>query len=186
VIHFERSFDYELIRKIITHPRIYKHLVDDSSPAREDFYPMEDEAVWYIVVREIFPDAEPEEVLGLWMLHPHNSICWEIHTALLPNAWGERAHRAVRMVFDWIWENTPCRRLITNVPSSNRLALHYAVGAGMKIYGVNEASFLKGGVLCDQVCLGLTKPDKQARSEAESDRHSFEKLREIIGGIECH
>ncbi len=182
MIHFERSTDYELIRKIITHPKIYRHLVDDNSPARENYYPIEDEVVWYIVVREIFPDAEPQEILGLWMLHPHNSICWEIHTALLPNAWGDRADRAGRMVFEWIWENTPCRRLITNVPSSNRLALHYAVRAGMKIWGVNEASFLKDGILRDQVCLGFTRPDPSPRSEVES---SFEKLREVIGGIEC-
>lgn len=156
MIHFERSFDYELIRKVITHPRIYKHLVDDNSPARDDYYPIEDEHIWYIVVREIFPDAGPEELLGLWMLHPHNSICWEIHTALLPNAWGERAHRAAGMVIEWIWENTPCLRLITNVPSSNRLALNYAKRAGFEQYGVNPASFRKDGKLHDQVLLGIS------------------------------
>jgi RimJ/RimL family protein N-acetyltransferase len=187
VIHFERSFDYELIRKIVTHDnRMYRQLVDDNSPRREDFYPVESEHVWYIVVRDIFPDCGPEEILGLWMMHPHNSICWEIHTALLPNAWGERALHAGRLVIEWIWENTPCRRLITNVPYNNRLALHFAYRAGMNVYGTNHQSWLKDGKLWDQICLGLSKPDKPARAEADAGLHSSEPKGNDAGGVLCH
>jgi hypothetical protein len=59
---------------------------------------------------------------------------------------------------DWIWEHSTCRRIVTHVPSSNRLALKFAIAAQMKVYGVNEASYLKNGVLCDQVCLGISAP----------------------------
>ena len=161
MIHFERSFDYELIRKIITHPRIYKHLVDDRCPPPEEYSPPQGEHIWYILVHDIYPDAGPEELLGCWIIHPHNSICYEIHTALLPNAWGETAHRAVRLVFEWIWEHTPCLRLITTVPYPNRLALHFAYRAGMTVYGTNHQSWLQDGKLWDQICLGINKPEKK-------------------------
>jgi RimJ/RimL family protein N-acetyltransferase len=150
VIHFKRSFDYELIGSILTHPKIYPHISDDGSPPAAEYRPIESEAVWYIVVRD------EEEVLGLWMLHPHNSICWEIHTALLPNAWGERGQRAARLLPEWIWKNTLCRRVMTNVPDNNRLALRFAREAGMTEFGVNSASFLKNGKLWDQVLLGIS------------------------------
>jgi RimJ/RimL family protein N-acetyltransferase len=157
MIFFMRSTDYDLIREIMTHKAIYRHIADDSSPAAEDYYPVESDQVWYVVVRDIV-DSDVQ-VLGLWMFVPQNGVCWDVHTCLLPAAWGERAHAAARMLPSWIWEHTPCRRIVTSVPSNNRLALHFATEAGMTIFGVNRASYLKCGVLHDQVCLGISKPE---------------------------
>jgi len=136
---------------------------------------MESALIWYIIVRDIFPDTGPEEILGLWLFVPQNGICWEVHTCLLPPAWGERGQRAARLLPEWIWENTHCRRIVTNVPTQNRLALHFATRAGMKVYGVNQDSYLKGGILYDLVCLGISKPDKSAVNEAETGHQAHER-----------
>lgn len=165
---FERSFDYELIRAVITQPEIYKFISDDGSPPREEYRPVESEAVWYVVV------WDGNELLGLFMLVPENTVCWQIHTCLLPDAWGFRAQEAAKLLPAWIWEHTPCRRIVTNVPAPNRLALHFAVRAGMKIYGVNQASYLKHGVLCDQVCLGLSPDAGMPESAAKVEEHEEE------------
>ncbi|PWT72949.1 MAG: hypothetical protein C5B60_08835 [Chloroflexi bacterium] len=154
MITFERSFDYDLIRSVLTHPRLYRYLADDTSPPAYEFTPQQHPAIWYVTVRD------DRELLGLWMFVPQNGVCWEVHTALLPNAWGERGQLAARLLPGWMWRNTSCRRIVSNVPTTNRLALHFALKAGMKIFGVNEASFLKNGVLCDQVMLGISKPFK--------------------------
>lgn len=152
MIHIARSTDYALIRGIMSHPAVYPHLTDDDSPAAADFRPIESDLIWYLVV------WDGNQLLGLWMLHPHNAICWEIHTVLLPNSWGDQAHRAAAAVLAWIWQNTPCRRIVTNVPADNRLAYHFALSAGLEVYGTNEASFLKHGRLQDQICLGISRP----------------------------
>ena len=152
MIHFERSTDYALIRGILTHKSVFPHLCDDFSPAAVDYRPIESDAIWYLVA------WDGNALLGLWMLVPQNGICWEIHTALLPHAWGDRAHRAAIAVQDWIWQNTPCRRIVTNVPTDNRVAYRFAIAAGMEVYGTNEASFLKNGRLQDQICLGISRP----------------------------
>lgn len=172
MITFERSTDYGLIRRILTHPRIWDKISDDYSPPVREYQPIKHDAVWYVVVR----DAKPEgaELLGLWMFVPQNGVCWEVHTALMPCAWGDVGLEAARQLPAWIWANTPCRRIVTNVPSTNRLALHFAVKAGMRIYGVNQASYLKGGKLCDQVCLGLSPPAAMS-SEVEDGRADLEK-----------
>ena len=154
---FERTYDYELVREVFTHPKLWPHLSDDGSPAPEDYYPPEHEAIWYVTVRDISEDGG-QELLGLWMLHPENTITWQIHTALLPRAWGARATQAALELPAWIWEHTPCRRIVTNVPENNRLALAFAFGAQMQLYGINERSWLKGGKLWDQICLGLSAP----------------------------
>ena len=139
MIHIERSSDYALIKAVMRTPAIYRHISDDGSPPADEYRPIESEAIWYLVA------WDGNTLLGLWMLVPTNSICFEIHTCLLPHAWGERAHRAAQVMLAWVWENTGCQRIITNVPVDNRLAFHFALNAGMEVYGKNEDSFLKTG-----------------------------------------
>lgn len=175
MITFERSRDYALIRRILTHPRIYPFISDDHSPPASEYQPVEHDAVWYVVARNVEPDLGTD-TLGLWMFCPQNGICWEVHTALLPCAWGDVGLEAARQLPAWIWANTPCRRIVTNVPSTNRLAFHFALNAGMKIYGVNVASYLKSGKFCDQICLGISPQEIRARREAETGVRASEVL----------
>jgi RimJ/RimL family protein N-acetyltransferase len=161
VIHIERSTDYGLIRAVMKTPAIYRHISDDGSPPASEYRPIESDAIWYLVV------WDANVLLGLWMLVPTNSICFEIHTCLLPHAWGERAHRAAQVMLNWVWEHTPCQRIVTNVPVDNRLAFHFALEAGMTVFGKNEDSFLKGGKLLDQICLGLSRPREAAQVSQE-------------------
>ena len=164
MITFERSFNYDIVRRVMTHPQVWPHISDDGSPAHQDYRPPEGEHIWYVLAWD-----NGKELLGLWMFHPQNAVCWEVHTCLLPNAWGERAHIAARALPEWIWQHTPCRRIVTHVPENNRLALRFALKAGMTIFGCNKASYLKHGRLCDQLCLGLSKPEEVAVHEGEAD-----------------
>ena len=163
MIRIERSFDYDLIRGILTHSSVWHDISDDLSPSPAEYRPIESEAIWYAVV------WDGNELLGLWMLCPQNGVCWEIHTALLPHARGARAYQAASLMKAWIWENTPCRRLITNVPVDNKPAYVFAVAAGMEPYGTNEDSFLKGGRLIDQICLGISRPSDMPLFQAAED-----------------
>ena len=149
---FERSEDWQLVKQIITHERIYPHVTDDFAPPAAEWEPLKHPDVWYCVARDC------REVLGLWALIPENRICWKVHTCLLPIAWGERALRAALEFREWIWANTNCERLNTDVPVFNRIALRFAQAAGMEQFGVNPKSFKKGGRLHDQIMLGISRP----------------------------
>jgi RimJ/RimL family protein N-acetyltransferase len=103
------------------------------------------------------------EVLGCFLLVQQTPIVTEIHTALLPAAWGARARAAAQGIVLWLWANTECERLITSVPAYNRQALKYAQRAGMTQYGVNPRSYKKRGALVDQILLGLSRPAEQEK-----------------------
>jgi len=148
---FERTLDYALIRKIITDPALYDHVSDDGSPSREDFQPLQSEAIWYVLA------WDKHELLGCFSFFPQNSVCYEVHTCLLPNSWGSRAHTAALQVREWMFAKSPAVRIVTNVPEDNRLALRFAKTAGMQQYGVNPKSYLKHGHLMDQFLLGVSK-----------------------------
>lgn len=152
-IHFERTSDMDIVRGIARHPRIYEGISDDFSPKVGDFNPIDHPDIWYVLA------WDDKELLGMWTLVPENHVCWEVHTCLLPSAWGPRASRAVKLAIRWAFENSKCLRLVTKVPAYNRIALRFAERAGMTEYGVNPKSFMKNGELHDQHLLGISKSE---------------------------
>jgi RimJ/RimL family protein N-acetyltransferase len=149
---FERTTDQALIHRVMTHPRIWRAITDDGTPPVEEYKPVVADAFHYVAVHDA------GELLGLFLFTPMNTVLWEVHTCLLPNSWGGRALEAARGISTWVWANTGFRRVITSVPSYNRLALRLAKEAGMIEYGVNVKSFLKNGRLWDQHMLGISPP----------------------------
>lgn len=150
---FERTIDYDLIKQIVTHSKIWPHITDDFSGKPEDFNPIQHESAFYLLVKE------EREVLGVFALYPKNRICWEVHTCLLPTAWGKRARHAAKDGMRWIFEHTECLRLITDVPEYNVLALRFAHMAGMTQFGINPKSYMKNGKLHDVTMLGISKTE---------------------------
>lgn len=152
-VHIQPTDDVALIAQTLRHPRVYPHIIDDGCPPADEFAAVASEtsALSYLGA------FEGETFLGLFVVHAHNFVCWEVHTCLLPNAWGSRSIAAARACIEWVFENTTCRRLITAVPAGNELALRLATRAGMVAYGVNPQSIQRGGVLLDQTMLGISK-----------------------------
>ena len=145
---FERTTDLELVRNILTHPKIYPLVGDDFAPPREQFVPNPDSRIWYVTAPG-----------GLFTFLPESEVCWQGHVAFLPDYWGNPSHAAGMAILRWLWANTPCRRVIANIPTFNRLAIRYSNRVmGMKVFGVNEKSFLKYGHLWDQILLGISRP----------------------------
>lgn len=150
MITVDRTFDLDLVKRVMTHRRIYPHISDDGSPSPEEFHPIEHDQVIYLHARD-------DETLGVFMLHPHNTACFEVHTCMLPRAWGDKAKISANLGTEWMFRNTQCSRIMTNVPTYNRVALEFARACGMEEFGRNPKSFLKNGVLYDQHMLGLSK-----------------------------
>lgn len=149
---FERTHDPALIRAIMTDRAIYKYASDDYSPPRQHFRPVMLDGIWYVLVRD-----EGGALLGMFILAMNSSTQYEIHTRLLPRAWGPRSVDAIRGACRWAFRHIPCcRRIVGTVPVTNRLACRFAERAGFEIWGVNRASVLLGGQLVDQICFGMS------------------------------
>lgn len=151
-VRIERLHDRALIAETLAHHRVYPWISDDASPGPEYVGDAISDSALYL-------GAFSDEYLGLFMVHAHNGALYEVHTCLLPAAWGSRAARAAQALIAWVFDNTPCQRLITNVPDDNPLALRFAERAGLVLYGTNPRSILRGGVLRDQAMLGINKED---------------------------
>jgi len=151
---FKRTRDATLIWDIMSNPRIWRHITDDGSPPPDEVRPNpEAQGMYFYLV------YDGDELLGLFMFVEVNTVCWEVHTCLLPCAWGLRSVDAAREMSEWIWANTGCKRIITTVPEYNRLALALAKHAGLVEYGVNTKAWLKDGKLHDLHMLGISPPE---------------------------
>lgn len=151
-MRIERTWDRELVEAIITHPAIYGVISDDGAPDQSECSIPNLNRIYALLV-------EDGGVGGCYLVWPQNSFTLEIHTCLLPNCRGKKAAKAARLVLDWVFSNTACEKLITQVPAFNRAALIYARRAGLKDEGVNRASFKKDGVMHDQYLLGITRAE---------------------------
>ena len=151
-MHFERTTDYELVRQILTHPRMFPHMGDDFMCPVEEYQVPTDPRIWYVLA------SDEWRAIGLFCFIPENEICWQAHVAMLRKVPPALTHRAGKEIIEWLWRNTPCRRLIASVPASNPAAVKFGIQAmGLIRYGVNRRSFMKNGILRDQILMGRSR-----------------------------
>lgn len=156
LIEIRRTFDYDLVSEIANRQENYRITRDDFSPPMGEFQAARTDKIYYLMALDIKNDNE-QEILGFGAFIPQNAVCFDAHICFLPCAYG-RTEQSCRAMFEWLWKRTDCRKITGAIARYNRLAIALARRCGMKIEGVNFASFLKDGKLHDQVLLGISKP----------------------------
>lgn len=145
-MEIERTFDVDFIIRCVTHPANWKWIADDGAPEAGMYFPPLEEATMWVKVEDY----------GVFLLVKQNHIMHEVHTVLLPEAHG-KAVEIGKAALAWAFEHTDAKRIITNVPTFNPLALRLAKRVGFEQFGVNTKSYQKDGVLYDQWMLGIDK-----------------------------
>ena len=151
----ERTYDKELIERIATHPKIYKHGADDYSPSIEEY----SAEVWVsnphcIALVGWVEDNPVGAVLG----HMRNGVTCEVHICVLPDYWSDSTLFAGDAV-QWLFDNTGILKLVANIQANNMFAFKLARKVGFSLEGISRLSFLKNGILLDQYMFGLSKED---------------------------
>lgn len=137
--------DHSYIREVITHPDVWPWVSDDFSVSPDDFHPIEE---------NVYLKVHDNGDKGLFLISHVNSICCEIHTALLPSSRGMALFYA-KDVLLWIGENTPYRKIITFVPENNIKAKSLALKSGFEVEGFINNSWAKNGKLLGQYIMGV-------------------------------
>jgi RimJ/RimL family protein N-acetyltransferase len=137
--------DEAFIRECITHPRIWPSVSCDG--VGKDQIGLAEHLIY------LCPEDDIGR-LGVFVLEPHNPRWLEVHTALLPNAWGPRAAEGARAAIEYV-RAAGIRKLTTLVPDGNFLALRFAKKAGFREEGRISKSYPHEGKMMDQVLLGM-------------------------------
>ncbi len=161
MINFSPTRDLDLVKSIMTHVKVWEYISDDGSPPPQEFNPCDSPHVLYLLC------YDGDILLGMWMFSQVNYVTVEVHTCLLPQHGFHRSREAAKLAAQWIWDNTQCQRIITNVPRKNRIARKFAEAAGLVQFGLNPSSFMKDGMLQDQILLGISRPQESSMTAKE-------------------
>lgn len=153
------SSDLPLVKAVLLHPDVYPFITDDGSPSAKDSMMCEvflSNSAIYVLC------PHPSMIL---VLIPQNYITYEVHTNITPDGRGKEAIERLNKATAWMFANTPCRKIITLVPTFNRPAKWMARRFGMKEEGINRQSFQKSGRIFDQIIFGFTREEWLCRQQ---------------------
>lgn len=150
MIAIGRTFDEEFIYSCYAIKGTWETISDDEQSSVQLFFPNMDADNYWLEARD------GDVRLGVFLGRRLNHVCYEAHTILLPIARG-RAVEAANAAIQWMFDNTPCMRLVTNVPEYNAAAIRLSECVGMTQFGRNTKSFMKGGKLYDELWFGISK-----------------------------
>lgn len=153
MIQFEQTTDLNFIRECMTAPHVWRVGSDDGMAG------IDPKLLFIKLDGKIFVKTGE---YGLFVGEARNSITYEVHTFLLPNARG-KAVEIAKAAMQWLFNNSNCLRITTTVPDYNKLAIRLSLKSGMELIGINKKSFLKDGVLYDQQLFGISKEDSLCR-----------------------
>lgn len=148
--------DLTFLKELYSGPHVGKYLKDDNSiiMGEEQFKVIINTDVIYPLI-----SSEDGKNTGLFLFFPWNVTTYELHVAVMLNCRGRHSVIAGTMAGKWMFEHTPCRKIITMIPKPNYPAKWLALAVGMKQEGINRKSYLRDGVLHDQYLFGICKED---------------------------
>ncbi len=125
---------------------------DDSSLKFEDYVPRIDkDKLWYISYDGYTP-------VGAFSIRRLNSVTWEAHANVIPSMWGSKRGTALcQQALAMAFEDTGALKFVAQVPDSSPETQKMAEAIGFSREGINTKSFLRDGVLHDQVYFGMTR-----------------------------
>lgn len=143
----ERTHDMQAVKAIMSHPRIWPHIHDDSvsEPAPADL----EHLIWLLATDTAGPAA-------VFLFYPLTAVSYEGHVSVLPRVWGKSAEYA-RQAIEWMFANTPCERICGATPADNILALRFNKRIGFQCRGVRPRAFVRNGQPVDLVLSSVEK-----------------------------
>jgi RimJ/RimL family protein N-acetyltransferase len=145
----ERTFDYDIVREIITHPKLYPFCTEDGAPEPKNFNPVENNQIYYLL-------PIVDEPIGVIIFSHQNAILLAVHICILPEWWGYAKEAATSALW-WIFQNTDYTKITGALPEYNRQVYNLGLRAGFEDEGRHKKAFLKNGKEWDLILMGIRK-----------------------------
>lgn len=159
----ERTHDSELVKRVCFDPAVWETIAEDGI-SQDEFEPDMNEC-WLTV--------DDGQLIGLYNLHPINSVTLQIHPMILPQFRGSLAYESGKQVLKWIVENTDYQKVFCFIPEIYRNVILFAMRCGLAKEGKNRRSHVKNGKIHDMVMLGITRQEIEATLWAKQLKRSL-------------
>lgn len=147
-----RTTDERLIRSVIEHPELAQDMYEGVAAV-----PFHDSIYYLAPMDERHADgAVADELLGIVAYIPVNPVTWNPHIGILPAHRG-RGTEVMSESLRWMFENTPCRKVVAHPPVFNKRVIRLFEKCGFAVEGESPASFPWRGGLHDRLLMGIEK-----------------------------
>jgi len=142
-----RTYSNYVINSVFRHPEVEDHVFDDGP--RDVVYEISDRYIYLVVYGAgLVP-------IGLGLFVRKSMIELDCHIAFTPECRGSKAIAGGLLMIDWIKNYTGYRKLTTATPSFNKRCQRFVASLGFGREGINSASYVKNGLVYDQIYYGL-------------------------------
>lgn len=144
--------DADAVNRVMKHPDVYPHTMYDGKVSVEKFD-----------AKDLLRHPPPIYVLiddtdsFVGILVPENSIMWVAHDNALPEIRGKHAVQICKAMVQWMFNNTPCKKIIGYTPETNKRARVFAQICGFKLEGRIKNAHPLNGKLYDLHVVGISK-----------------------------
>lgn len=139
-----------MVHRVLSHPSVFYSASDDGI---EEFTMEYSEAI----LSEKKTICLMPHKNTFFLFSPMNYIMYEMHVAIIEGDTRKKGFKHAIEASRWIFENTPCQKLISHINVEHLRAIMFASICGMKEEARLKDATLKGGRLHDVVILGATK-----------------------------
>lgn len=139
--------DIEKVQRIVSDKDNYYSSSDDGCPSAENLN------LSYLLQNPFYFVLMPNEFTAA-LFYPVNYVLFDSHVSILKHGRGDMGVDAFKKAMQWMFDNTSCKKLMMLCPLFYKPIFYFAQKCGYKEEGKLFRSFLKNGVLYDQIVMG--------------------------------
>ena len=140
---------YAALHRIFTHDSVFYSAKDDgvSEPWKIAQAVLSDKRMIVLM-----PNKDT-----VFLFVPVNYITHEVHVGIIAGKNRNKGVKSAIKVCRWMFKNTPCRKLISYIPSFHEASVMFSQVCGMEKEGLLKKSYLYNGGLFDLHVMGGTR-----------------------------
>lgn len=147
----QRTYDKDLIESVIFRDDIFDCISEDGF-SKDEFFIDFDSNIFLLV-------SVGKEVAGIYILESKSSSTMEIHANIFKEYRSQYSIEISKEVLKWFIDNTDKIKLTASVPVKYMNVVSFCIKNGFSVEGCNRMSYVKNGVVYDQVNLGSTRSE---------------------------
>ena len=153
-IEIVKAVDMEKLKSFIENPEIWDYLSDVASDPKYFAPQNTDYCVWLWAINE------KKNKMGIIYLNHLNSYTLQVHPYIL-DKYIIFSRKIMKAFYGWFLRNIPgpVIKLTVSVPTSRRSSINFVKKIGFKMEGNNTKSYVRDGIVYDQINFGMTIDD---------------------------
>jgi len=145
--------DTERADMVMKDPSIFPYILDDIS---NDYYKENPYSLKPVLEIDAIYVLMPDD-LSVFLAVPVNGTTYDFHCNIVKSNRGEKGDSSFRAAIDYLFDETPCEKLVSYIPSCFMNVKRHSERMGFKQEGRLTNSISRGGIFYDHFIVSLNR-----------------------------